>query len=647
MAYDTAVIRELLTVAFDDESLTILCYDHFHPVYEGFAVGMSKTQKVQALIEHCGRTNQFPDLLTHVQAANPTKYAEFEIRLSVPPQSSSSPHAALLSIPPRRRRRSRSMAQDRNPFHYLRPVPPDEFLGRWSPVKEMAWDLTLDKGDSYACIGGRRFGKSSLLAALHHYLRTPEVLGGDHIVLPLLLDCRGHNFASETVFFSTLLQEVRRRVDAGSRSRPRDPSPVKVPLNQAWLDSLLADDPPGLTLSQFGEALDYILDELYQVDGPTRLVLLLDEVDDTLRYPWHQVLFGQLRSLVYIGDLQDSVRLVLTGSRRFLDEMTERGSPLWNVLKLNYLTAFDRDAIYQLMGRAPGLSEEAQQAVWQQSGGHPFLAQYLLHHLWELGIDEADEMTVVRVANRFLHEEQAHLESWAKAITAIGMQVYGQLVNQPDWVDEVDLIRTVGGQDVSVKRALVDLCYHGFVIHDGDWNRYRYAGELFRQWFLSKYRAQQKERVHVMAPLQPVVAAKAALFLFDIGRWATSELNERWKLTRQQEGAEQATEVDLSKPKEEIEQESDILLHDIAAEHGDAEVERVLGLIERKRQLISEWRESKVDNEEEYNRQRLGRAALRLLQQELDEKISRTLAEIEADLRVLGVQVKKSDQPTS
>lgn len=306
------------------------------------------------------------------------------------------------------------------------------------------------------------------------------------MVLPLLLDFKRHNFKSEVAFFATLLHEVRRRVDADSRSRLKDPSPVKVPLDQDWLDGLLTGDPPGLTLSRFEEALGYILDELHQAGGPTRLVLLLDEVGDTLRYPWHQVLFGQLRSLIYAGDLADNVRLALAGSRRFLDEVSDRGSPLWNVLKLHYLMAFGEATTYQLMERAPGLSETAQRVVWEQSGGHPFLAQYLLHHLWEAGIDQVDETTVAQVANRFLHEEQAHLEGWAKAVGAAGLQVYDLLVEQTDWQDEMGLIKAIHDHNVPVKRALVDLCYHGFVVHDGDWKRYRCIGHLLRDWYLQE-----------------------------------------------------------------------------------------------------------------------------------------------------------------
>jgi len=378
------------------------------------------------------------------------------------------------------------MTQYRNPFRYLKPVPPKKFLGRWPMVERICLDLTLVDGDSHACIGGRRFGKSSLLAVLHDRLRKPELIQGDCLTLPIKLDFKRYKPASEAASFATILQEVRRRVDVASRSRPRDPSPVKVTLDQDWLDSIPTGDPPGLSLYQFEEALRHILDQLDEAGGPTRLVLLLDEVDDVLRYEWHQVLFDQLRACIYEGDLADKMRLVLAGSRRFLDEVSDQGSPLWNILRLHYLSNLDKAAIDELSQRATDLPEVARQAVWQQSGGHPFLAQYLLHHLWEKGISQADGPTVTQMADRFLHEEQAHLEGWAKAVDIAGLQLYDQFVNQSGWLDEEDLIRAVADQDIPVKRGLIALFYHGFIIHDGFWKRYRRAGDLLHNWYIQE-----------------------------------------------------------------------------------------------------------------------------------------------------------------
>lgn len=75
--YDTAVIRKLLTVAFNDEDFTIFCYDHFPRVYQEFSRGMSFSAKVQLLVDQCHRTNSFRDLLRLVKEINPRQYEAF------------------------------------------------------------------------------------------------------------------------------------------------------------------------------------------------------------------------------------------------------------------------------------------------------------------------------------------------------------------------------------------------------------------------------------------------------------------------------------------------------------------------------------------------------------------------------------------
>ena len=63
--------------AFSDEELTTFCYDNFRPVYEEFATGMSRTQKVQRLVEYCERRGEMEKLLAQVEQANPYQYDRF------------------------------------------------------------------------------------------------------------------------------------------------------------------------------------------------------------------------------------------------------------------------------------------------------------------------------------------------------------------------------------------------------------------------------------------------------------------------------------------------------------------------------------------------------------------------------------------
>ena len=74
---DSATLRALLVAAFSDDELTTFCYDWFHPLYEDFASGMTKGQKIQRLMEFCEHRGETARLLAAVRQANPTQYARF------------------------------------------------------------------------------------------------------------------------------------------------------------------------------------------------------------------------------------------------------------------------------------------------------------------------------------------------------------------------------------------------------------------------------------------------------------------------------------------------------------------------------------------------------------------------------------------
>ena len=61
MAFNTAVIRELLSSGFNDEELRTLSYDHFRPVYEEFTTGMTKGEMIQLLLDYAGRRDEISE----------------------------------------------------------------------------------------------------------------------------------------------------------------------------------------------------------------------------------------------------------------------------------------------------------------------------------------------------------------------------------------------------------------------------------------------------------------------------------------------------------------------------------------------------------------------------------------------------------
>lgn len=87
----SADIRRFLTEAFSDEELTTLCFDRFRPVYDTFAGGMTKGQKIQILIEHCERHDEWPALLSALQRERPTQFARLLDETQLPLPSPPSP----------------------------------------------------------------------------------------------------------------------------------------------------------------------------------------------------------------------------------------------------------------------------------------------------------------------------------------------------------------------------------------------------------------------------------------------------------------------------------------------------------------------------------------------------------------------------
>jgi sulfatase modifying factor 1 len=70
----TTDVRQFLTETFSDEELSTLCFDYFRDVYDDFASGMTKGQKIQILIERCERHGVLPNLLAAIQRARPEQY---------------------------------------------------------------------------------------------------------------------------------------------------------------------------------------------------------------------------------------------------------------------------------------------------------------------------------------------------------------------------------------------------------------------------------------------------------------------------------------------------------------------------------------------------------------------------------------------
>ena len=81
MAYNLAAIRKLVSAAFNDEELRTFCFDHFSAVYEEFAAGQAKGDRVLSLVSYAERQGQLDTLLDAIKQRNPHQFDRVEAEL--------------------------------------------------------------------------------------------------------------------------------------------------------------------------------------------------------------------------------------------------------------------------------------------------------------------------------------------------------------------------------------------------------------------------------------------------------------------------------------------------------------------------------------------------------------------------------------
>ena len=71
----SAQVRQFIQRYFDDNELTVICYDYFRAVSDEFTDGMTRSTKIQLLLSYCDKYGHFPHLFTILEKQRPIPYA--------------------------------------------------------------------------------------------------------------------------------------------------------------------------------------------------------------------------------------------------------------------------------------------------------------------------------------------------------------------------------------------------------------------------------------------------------------------------------------------------------------------------------------------------------------------------------------------
>lgn len=350
------------------------------------------------------------------------------------------------------------------------------FYGRQEQLERLVASLTAPIAGSYALIGGRRFGKTSLLLAIERYLwvKFAHPVRESYCVIPVYLNLLSADLTDSGDFYSlaigTLADKVADHcsdvaIDDWNTSLPAD---LNQPSHHVFEDRILK------------------LCRIISRKGiPVRVLLLVDKTEKILDRAWTQTLFGHLRWLISDSPrMRNHLKIILAGSSNFYHSVQQRGSPLWNVLRFEYLAAFSEKEVRRLIQEPCDgqLSEAVAGKILACSGGHPYLVQYIMHHLWKENLSDIQIKHVDELSDRFMRKRWDQLDGWRNSIGEEGCRAYSILLSHGGWIEESVIRQAIGGPRPELVPALTALCYHGWAIRDEEW-RYRAVGDLVRIWF--------------------------------------------------------------------------------------------------------------------------------------------------------------------
>jgi hypothetical protein len=342
-----------------------------------------------------------------------------------------------------------------NPYNCS--APGRSFVGYEALREEVLRGFLNEK--SYALLGGRRCGKTSLLMRLREDLQQGGL--APFRVLPRFLDMQSLVPRSPFDFFSRVYALVAEGLGAPAWDSP----------------------PPRQTYQEFLKRLDDLRLLMERAHGERWLaILLMDELDAAPRHLPDSECFENLRNLLMESRFKAYFRVVASGCSE-MGKLIGSGSPLNNLAKIytRVLTPAETGELVA-KGFPEGLSQETEEELLRHTGRHPYALQGLLETLHEAPRPTTPQ-AVESASERFARDHGSEFQVWHDDVGDSGRACYAELAQrEPEGLTQKQLRERVA-RGHSVSDGLLALSYHG-LIHEEPSGQKRIAGTLFKDWFL-------------------------------------------------------------------------------------------------------------------------------------------------------------------
>jgi hypothetical protein len=357
-------------------------------------------------------------------------------------------------------------------YNYTEPVERAMFFGR---EKERSEILTGVKGGmSFALIGGTRIGKTSLLYEIKRTLSEEVPINSAFVAGPVFLTTHQFEALTQTAIYKRVMLDFEEDV-------------LRVRFPHIRLTDLPLFKPDLSDAEAFSKFSDSLKSVVRLIGQKFRIVILLDEVDVLQRHPWAMTFFNNIRSLTQADDPDlKLVSWVIAGTLEIESLYEVAGSPFFNVLSsILRLKPLTKEETFQLIQKPNEgrVAQDVAECVAIESGGHPFLVQYLMSRCLGLCQNDPAGLTCghVQEAIEWFFDKRGDFEFWTSRFTAADDTVYALIAECDREVQKAEVISKVG--DWQVANHALSLLSHCGIIRETARNRFRYSGEMFRRWF--------------------------------------------------------------------------------------------------------------------------------------------------------------------
>lgn len=336
-------------------------------------------------------------------------------------------------------------------------VNPELCYGRDALLSEMLSFLPGNPRYSFGLAGGRRMGKSTILRRIEMELKV-----GGLRVIPIYIDglALPRPLTAPQVW-GLILHEIRRALPE-----------VSIEVNHSP------------DFATFKELLQPVLSNLSEY---RRVIILFDEIEPITTYDWSPGFWAHWRALLSnTPGLQEHFTVVFAGARELANLRHDIGSPLADILQWRNLHCLESEDAYDLMQQPieRAWSTPFLDLVYQETGGHPFLLQYIMQYVCNSSndTDELARQAVERAVNKFNQERSWQFgEWWRRYCTDMAQHVYHRLPDDGTTLPLRELTREFGSTEAN--EALEILQHVGLVAGQDEGYAFRYAGEMFRRWY--------------------------------------------------------------------------------------------------------------------------------------------------------------------